>query len=97
LLFGYFEDYRVFNHFKPERRKRKEVAPCSNNICNVQTKKSMLVSCSKPNVEVDDGDDLEIILDGYILDPEISRKNVLTTKEIIAEMKLPMKKEGLIR
>ena len=38
----------------------------------------MLVSCSKPNVEVDDGDDLEIILDGYILDPEISRKNVLT-------------------
>jgi hypothetical protein len=85
--------------FEPEKRKRKEVqlAACSNSICNVPTKKSMLVSCSTHFVEENDDDDLELILDGYILDPEISQKNNSMNTEIVAELKLPIKKEGLIR
>ena len=57
----------------------------------------MLVSCSKHFVEENDDDDLELILDGYILDPEISQKNNSANTEIVAELKLPIKKAGLIR
>ncbi|CAG5103264.1 Oidioi.mRNA.OKI2018_I69.chr1.g691.t1.cds [Oikopleura dioica] len=78
---------------QPEIRRRKEASkqsPCSNSICNIQMKKSMLVSCSKPYYESSESDSLELVLDGYLLEPNENRRS----SKVVAKMELPMKKEG---